>query len=241
MANVKNFRPTEDDVRMFEQLFPNDGNYNSATAFHTMIEAVAAQRAGEQAAAINAEAQQRIETLTDMVERIAEMYETPVSDLAETCAHYKREYLDYRDQAARYGTENGLLHTEIDRLKASESELKATLQATENSLQAAENNLKTTENELQATLKAAENDNCLHIVFQPFARKLLDLTVERLAERYGRQVSAEQVLIDMFLRYTVFQYTQWFYPFVIKNKEIVEIARAFNSEISTIDQVKKLF
>lgn len=219
---------------MFEQLFPNDGNYNSATAFHTMIEAVAAQRAGEQAAAINAEAQQRIETLTDMVERIAEMYETPVSDLAETCAHYKREYLDYRDQAARYGTENGLLHTEIDRLKASESELKATLQA-------AENNLKTTENELQATLKAAENDNCLHIVFQPFARKLLDLTVERLAERYGRQVSAEQVLIDMFLRYTVFQYTQWFYPFVIKNKEIVEIARAFNSEISTIDQVKKLF
>lgn len=219
---------------MFEQLFPNDGNYNSATAFHTMIEAVAAQRAGEQAAAINAEAQQRIETLTDMVERIAEMYETPVSDLAETCAHYKREYLDYRDQAARYGTENGLLHTEIDRLKTSESELKATLQATENNLQAAEN-------ELQATLKAAENDNCLHIVFQPFARKLLDLTVERLAERYGRQVSAEQVLIDMFLRYTVFQYTQWFYPFVIKNKEIVEIARAFNSEISTIDQVKKLF
>ncbi len=144
------------------------------------------------------------------------MYDTTPDEVVNACERYKHTYFDYRDQAARYGTLNGLLKQKVDDLQA----------------------------QLDQTgerLHEHENDPRLRITLTPFARRLLDITTERLAERYGREVTHEQVLVDMFLRYTILRYTQWFYPFVVRDSEIVEAAHAYNEEITTISQVKKLF
>ncbi|MGM9747073.1 MAG: hypothetical protein ACI392_00295 [Paludibacteraceae bacterium] len=157
--------------------------------------------------------------LTKAAERLAEiadMYDTTPDEAVNTCARYKHAFFDYRDQAARYGTENGLLKQKIDALQ-------------------------TQLDQTAAGLHAHENDPRLRITLQPFARRLLDITIERLAERYGREVTPEQVFVDMFLRYTILRYTEWFYPFVVSDREIVEAAHAYNEEITTISQVKKLF
>ncbi len=148
--------------------------------------------------------------------KIVEMYDTTPDEVVNACERYKHTYFDYRDQAARYGTLNGLLKQKVDDLQA----------------------------QLDQTgerLHEHENDPRLRITLTPFARRLLDITTERLAERYGREVTHEQVLVDMFLRYTILRYTQWFYPFVVRDSEIVEAAHAYNEDITTISQVKKLF
>ena len=44
---------------------------------------------------------------------------------------------------------------------------------------------------------------------------LLQETVKRLSERSGTDVTMKDVLLDMFVRYTVEQYSEWFYAFVI--------------------------
>jgi hypothetical protein len=44
---------------------------------------------------------------------------------------------------------------------------------------------------------------------------LLQETVKRLSEQYGTTVTMKDVLMDMFARYTIEQFNEWFYPFVI--------------------------
>ncbi len=54
-------------------------------------------------------------------------------------------------------------------------------------------------------------------------RALLMETTKRLSEKYNKEISYSEVLVKMFLRYTVEQYTLWFYPFVLSNKDIADI------------------
>lgn len=89
------------------------------------------------------------------------------------------------------------------------------------------------------TLQLLENQ--FIITTPPIAEKLLQETEIVLSKKKGRDVNREEILLDMFLRYTVFQWTEWFYPFCITNNRIVELANEANENISSIDQVKKLF
>jgi len=49
--------------------------------------------------------------------------------------------------------------------------------------------------------------------------QLLNETVKRLTGKYGKTVTIKDVLLDMFARYTIEQFNEWFYPFVIKGDE----------------------
>ena len=49
--------------------------------------------------------------------------------------------------------------------------------------------------------------------------KLLTETAKLLSEKYGTTVTMKDILLDMFIRYTVDQYAQWFYPFVVKEDQ----------------------
>jgi len=49
--------------------------------------------------------------------------------------------------------------------------------------------------------------------------KLLSETVKRLSVKYKSTVTIKDVLLDMFARYTIEQFNEWFYPFVIKGDE----------------------
>jgi hypothetical protein len=63
----------------------------------------------------------------------------------------------------------------------------------------------------------------------PNVKQLLDITCERLSENHSRKypngVNPAMILVDMFLRYTRDQYTEWFYPFVISQSEAKAILK----------------
>ncbi|MDY0144087.1 MAG: hypothetical protein RBR97_19575 [Bacteroidales bacterium] len=74
---------------------------------------------------------------------------------------------------------------------------------------------------------------------KPFAVSLIELTAVKLSEKYGRTVEPMEILVDMFMRYTIERWNQWFYPFQLDDSEIVQAAQAINPEINSISQIKK--
>ncbi len=213
MAVTKSFRPTDADAALYAQLF-DDQNMTTSEQFHAMVAAVAAQRDGAKNEAVNAENAERLQRAEAVVNNIAAMYETTPDELEKTCEAYKQQFFQKAAEADRFGVENSTLKQR---------------------LQDAETRLQENETRLQERLQ-----NVITIDLQPFTRKLMDLTVARLSERYKREVTPEQILVDMFLRYTVSQNTEWFYPFVIKDREIVDAAREMNPQINSIRQIEKM-
>ncbi len=252
MAITKSFRPSDDDAALFASLFDGQ-NLTTSEQFHELVTAMAAQRNGQQTECVNNETAERLQLLEQVVNTIAKEYETDPDPekLLETCRVYKKRFVDLQAETERLQSVNADLQAETERLQSVNTELQSVntdLSTSVNGLQTRVNGLQTTLSTLSTTLKTDVNtlqtgviNGVITIGLQPFTRKLLDLTVQRLAERYNKEVSAEQILSDMFIRYTVFQYTQWFYPFVITDREIVEIVNEYNPEITTIGQVRKLF
>lgn len=74
---------------------------------------------------------------------------------------------------------------------------------------------------------------------ESFPVALLERTASRLSEYYGREITPMQVLIDMFIRYTIERNAEWFYPFMLKDADIVAIAQEINPDVTHIKQIKK--
>ena len=68
---------------------------------------------------------------------------------------------------------------------------------------------------------------------------MLEETAARLTERYKRDITPLQILVDMFLRYTIDRNAEWFYPFVLRDKDIVAIAHQLNENVVSIQQIRK--
>lgn len=79
----------------------------------------------------------------------------------------------------------------------------------------------------------------IRLTLQPFTVALLEETARRLSERYGKQVTPMAILTDMFLRYTIERWSEWFYKFILNDREILSIAQKINPDIKSIDQIKK--
>ena len=60
---------------------------------------------------------------------------------------------------------------------------------------------------------------------------LLQETVKRLSEKYGQAVSMKDVLLDMFARYTIEQFNEWFYDFVINGPDFKNITGYTQKEL----------
>ena len=79
-----------------------------------------------------------------------------------------------------------------------------------------------TENEL---LKSQISDqaltaNQLLLNLPDAVLKMLQLTAERLTEKYQVEITPQDVLMKIFVRYTVERYTNWFYNFVLSDGDI---------------------
>lgn len=94
-------------------------------------------------------------------------------------------------------------------------------------------------NTLEKDLSSAENRSVLDLM-KPFPARLLVLTAERLSQKYKREVTPIQVLGDMFLRYTIEKWSEWFYPWVLTEEEILEEAKKINPQITSIKQIKQI-
>ncbi len=81
--------------------------------------------------------------------------------------------------------------------------------------------------EAQLQLLAAADENTVTIAFLPNVKRLLDIVCARLSERYARKypegVTPALLLADMFLRYNRDQYNDWFYPFVVSERDAKKI------------------
>lgn len=81
--------------------------------------------------------------------------------------------------------------------------------------------------------------NQIRNTLKPFTVVLIELTATKLSEKFGRNVEPIQILVDMFMRYTIERWNQWFYPFQLDDSEIVQAAQSINPEINSISQIKK--
>lgn len=79
----------------------------------------------------------------------------------------------------------------------------------------------------------------IRLTLQPFTVALIEETARRLSEKYGRTIAPMSILTDMFLRYTIERWNEWFYKFCLNDREILSIAQEINPDIKSIDQVKK--
>ena len=79
----------------------------------------------------------------------------------------------------------------------------------------------------------------IRVTLQPFTVALIEETTRRLSEKYGRTIAPMSILTDMFLRYTIERWNEWFYKFCLNDREILAIAQEINPDIKSIDQVKK--
>lgn len=103
------------------------------------------------------------------------------------------------------------------------SEIREQLQFTEDmpddvivpNIQATQQRAMAVPTEVEVQRPLAENE-ILFTIPEPHL-SLLNATKERLG------VSVRDILLDMFLRYTVEQYNQWFYPFVINGSDFENI------------------
>ena len=73
--------------------------------------------------------------------------------------------------------------------------------------------------EVERQLEADEH--VMHIPAQIY--NMMRVTVERLNNKYQTNDTIADLLQKMFLRYTVERLTQWFYPWVLRDKDIEEL------------------
>ena len=72
--------------------------------------------------------------------------------------------------------------------------------------------------EVEVERPLAADEYVMHIPAQIY--NLMRLTVERLNNKYSTTDNIDDLLTKMFLRYTVERLTQWFYPWVLTDKDI---------------------
>ena len=68
----------------------------------------------------------------------------------------------------------------------------------------------------------AADEHVMHISAQIY--NMMRVTVERLNDEYKTNDTIADLLQKMFLRYTVERLTQWFYPWVLRDRDIEELS-----------------
>ncbi len=157
------------------------------------------------------------EKSNELIKAILELYSCSENDLLESCKSYKERCISLENE--RISLENKIFQLENERIQMENDGIRL------------ENERISSENE-DIWLKIKRN-------ITPFSAYLLENTAEKLSARYNKEVKPLQILIDMFMRYTIEKWSQWFYPFVLSDKEILEIAQQINPEIKNINEIKK--
>ena len=133
-------------------------------------------------------------------------------------------------------TECGKLQAEIDRLN---TERENDSSEFDKELGTKDSRIRELEGKLEGMEGHKPTWDDIKQTIAPFPAALLEATAKRLSEYYKREITPIQVMVDMHLRYTIERYAEWFYPFILKDKDIVEIARGINPEVTDIWQIKK--
>lgn len=181
----------------------------------------------------------KVTTLGGFVEELVECYKHPrVVENVELQAEAEDLKKKYDELISEYERSKGFVTTlqnDLEKLHVTHSELIAEHEQS-----------KLNETQLHAQLEACTNAikstpqwDKISKSMNPFPVVLLEATAQKLSTRYNREVSPMQILTDMFMRYTIERWSEWFYPFCITDSEIVEIAKQINPDIENINQIRK--
>ena len=122
-------------------------------------------------------------------------------------------------------------HTELqqaaqlqhERTTARIAELEEQLSAYQAQIQALENREpEVREVSVEVERPLAADEHVMHIPAQ--IHNMMRVTVERLNDEYKTNDTIADLLQKMFLRYTVERLTQWFYPWVLRDRDIEELS-----------------
>ncbi len=184
---------------------------------------------------------------------ILEPYENPQesnSDLLRQCNELNRTNATLQEQNEKLAAEVKRLQAQVEEqdreYAANNNQHAADYQQSQEQLQqlTAQNNLLTEQNtalqeQVRALQSAEINWDKIKSTIQPFTVALLEETAQRLTVKQGHEITPMQILVDMFLRYTIERWNEWFYKFVLKDSDIIAIAQTINPDIRTIDQIRK--
>lgn len=169
----------------------------------------------------HASAMQQIEDLNSLLEQKQEQLHLTQNELNAANA----ELANIKLTAENNDERDKVQHDQIIALEEQNTKLAATI------------------SELTQTIEHLESKQVtweqIRITLQPFTAAMLEETAKRLSERFDREVTPISILVDMFLRYTIERNAEWFYPFVLKERDIVAIAHTLNENVVSINQIKK--
>lgn len=128
----------------------------------------------------------------------------------------------------------------IDNLLKVKKELEKQLEQTKAERDTAQSAyLNADRNPAPANINEYPEGDILHF-FPPLCAEMLDITARRLTEKRkdGLVVTPQIILGDMFLKYTIQRWNNWFYWPVLTDNEIVAIAQDHDERLINIKMVK---
>ena len=212
------FSVNEDVYTRCKQMFPAGRNQE------VLVDLLDAYESREQNSTAN-------EKSNELVKAILELYSCSENELIDVCKSHLSTENELENKVSQLENERIRLEDERKSLENKVFQMENERIQMENNGIRLENERISLENE-DIWLKIKRN-------ITPFSAYLLENTAEKLSARYNKDVKPLQILIDMFMRYTIEKWSQWFYPFVLSDKEILEIAQQINPEIKHINEIKK--
>ena len=113
-----------------------------------------------------------------------------------------------------------LLNQELEKSKVLLNEALTQITSLETELDNAKQNTQNLESNL-----SLEKDKYYLIPKSKVIDNFMELTIQRLTDKLGKEITPAHIFTDMFLRYTIEKKARWFYPFVISDAEIKEILK----------------
>ena len=172
-----------------------------------------------------------------------------IANLEEKNTQLQQEIDQLKEEKENFESRLSELQTEKDnRINELESELESAREQQSNVDENEYNRLVDDNERLQKRVAQLESAGAelptwdrFRATLSPFPVNLLEKTAARLSVYYKRDITPEEILLDMFLRYTIERNAEWFYPFVLKDADIVAAAQEIDGRFENIRQIRKAF
>lgn len=163
---------------------------------------------------MNANLSQQIDTLTGQAEAMKEQISTLQAERDDLANRIEEDKKVYANTDNIFQEENAELHKQLEETKKL--------------LENAKNEIK------KMQLKPAG------LILHDFPQAMLNKLSEKLSAKYNREVTPQMIVEDYLIKYNFSErWTEWFHPFVLERKDLLDIAQNINPEIKDLQELRK--
>ena len=179
--------------------------------------------------------------IAELKEQLSIAQDAAASSNDEHIKELQEKLKTMTDRATRAEDEIKDNRKSIEGLRAAKAELEKRLEqvtAERDTAQSAYLNTERAETPINAVNIYPEGD-ILHY-FPTITARMLDITAERLTakRRDGLTITPAMILADMFNKYTIQRWNNWFYWPVLTDNDIIEIAETIDERLTSIRMIK---